>query len=91
MCNFPSGNFPKVRLGPLNRRRQGGRALRLGSAKGLSAEARTGLGAEHCGLDRIGKLPLGKLHIWKVVTWENTLGKLPLGKNPLGKYIPNIL
>ena len=47
---------------------------------GLSAEARTGLGTERCGLDRFGKLPLGKLHIWKVDTWENTLGKTSLGK-----------
>ena len=85
--NFPNVQFPKRQL-PKSQVRPsdapqaaiGGRALRLGWAMGLSSEARTGLGAEHCGLDRFGKLPLGKLHIWKVDTWENTLGKTSLGK-----------
>jgi len=78
MCNFPSGKFPKVRLGPLRRCR-----LQWGP----SATTRMGLRAERCGWDRLGKLPLGKFHIWEVSTWKNTLGKLPLGKNPLGKYL----
>ena len=78
MCHFPSGNFSKVRLGPLRPRRLYGgmgRALRLG----------WNMGAEPCGKDRLRKLPLGNLHIWEVATRENTLGKMPLGKNPLGK------
>jgi len=40
MCNFPTGNFPKVSLGLLWRRRlKWGRALRPGWARG----------AERCG------------------------------------------
>ena len=43
MCNFLNGNFPKVRLGLLRRRRlHRGRALRLGWDSGPSDAARTG-------------------------------------------------
>ena len=59
--NFQSSNFPKIRLGPLRRRR-----LQWGDERC----GQDGLGAERCGQDRLGKLLLGKLHIWK-----NPLGK----------------
>ena len=88
MCNFPSGNFSKVRLGPLRRRwlQRGPRAaVRMGLGAKLNGQNR--LGAKRCGQDKLGKLSLGKLHNWEIPTSENTLGKLPLGKNPLGKYL----
>ena len=38
--------------------------------KALEPNGSEGLwgGGEHCGLDRLGKLPLGKLHILEVAT-----------------------
>ena len=59
MCNFPNGNFPKVRfLGPLRHRR-----VQLG----LSAAARMGYWGRALGLEQAGgRLPrLGQ-------TWEVT-------------------
>ena len=67
MCDFPSGNFPKVRLD---------------QGLSAAAKTEWG-GGERCGQNRLGKFLLGKLHILEVATWENTLGKLLLGKNPL--------
>ena len=82
---FPSDNFPKVKLGPLRRRR-----LQWGP----SATARLGQGpgqnrvwAERCSQDRLEMLPFGKLPFWEVAIWENTLGKLSLWENPCGKYL----
>ena len=49
MCNFPSVIFPKVKLGPLMRRRL------------PSAAAKMGYGAERSSKDRFGKLLLGKI------------------------------
>ena len=74
MFNFPSNNFPKVRLGLLRRRRlQWGQALRLEQSRGRALQ-----------LGQTWRLPLGKLYIWEVANRENTLGKVPLGKIPLG-------
>ena len=74
MCNFPSGNFQEVRLGPLRRRKlQWGPALRLGWARRLSDAARTGWGQS---LLRFGQP-------WEVAVWElahlisSHLGKYP--------------
>ena len=80
MFKFPSGHFPKVKLGPLRRR-----MLQLGpsdaarrpSARleqdgGPSAAGRTYLGSCHLGNCTFGKLPLGK----------KTLRSCHLGKNP---------
>ena len=55
----------------------GGRALRLGWARGLIATARTYWRALRLGQPR------------EIASWEKTLGKLPLGKNTHGK-VPNI-
>ena len=81
MCNFPCGNLPKVRLGPL-------RPHML--QQGLSAAAR--MGAERCdqnmleakssGQDRLGRLPHGKLHILEVATWEIASQEKWFGKVP---------
>jgi len=80
MYIFPSGNFPKVRLGLLRRRRlQRGRTLQLGWARGPNAAARTDLGS--CRPQ--------KLNIWEITIWKNTLGQLPLGKFFSSK-VPNI-
>ena len=49
-CNFPSGNFPKVRLGPLRRRRL---------EWGPSAAARTDFGSCRLVNCTFGKIPLG--------------------------------
>ena len=60
MCNFPSGNFPKVRLGPLRSRR-----LQLGpsdAARGPSTTARTDLGVAIWD-NTLGKLPLSEF-VW---------------------------
>jgi len=57
MCKFPSGNFPKIRLGFLLRRR-----LQLGPR----AVARTELGSCRVGNCTVRKLPLGK------TLWEST-------------------
>ena len=62
MCNFPIGNFLKVRLGPLRRHRLqwgGGRALRLGWAMSQAPRLEQ-TGPERCGSDRLGKNPLRK-------------------------------
>ena len=58
MCNFPSGNFPKVRLGPLRRRNEG-----------PSIAARTDLGS--C---TVGKLPLGENPLGKYLTSTKVRG-----------------
>ena len=84
MCNFLSGNFPRVMLGPM-----GSRSLKLGRA--LRLEQARGPQALRLGIDRLGKFTLGKMHSWEV--GKNTLGKLPFGKNtleklPLGKQTP---
>ena len=73
-------NFPKVRLGPLRRRRLqqvGGRVLWLGWTRKAERCSYIRLGAERCGQDRLGKLPLRKLHMWEVATWEKTFRKVP--------------
>ena len=51
----------------------GGRALRLGWARGPSAAARSGWGVPSAA----ARTDLGNCTFWK----------LPLGKNPLGKYL----
>ena len=68
VCNFPSGNSPNVRLGPLRHRR-----LQWGP----SAAARKDLGS--CGVGNctfgkfpLGKIPLGSCHLGKIL-WESTL------------------
>ena len=74
MFYFQSGNFQKVRLGPLRRcRLQCGRVLRLGWARGPSTVDRTGWGRASL---------LG--YTWEEVAWDiAAVGKLPLGKIPL--------
>ena len=65
--NIPSGNFPKVRLGPLRRRRlQWGQARRLGRTWEVAAWEIAHLGSCH-----LGKYP------WKVNAWEKAFGKVP--------------
>ena len=75
---FLSGNFPKVRLGLLRRRRQQrgralqlgwtrGRSLRLEKARGLRVAARTDLGSGRLESEHLGSCHLGK-----------SLGKVPL-------------
>ena len=56
MCNFPSGNFPKVRPGGNG----GGRALRLGQTWKVASRENT-----------LGKLPLGKNLLGKVHRFSN--------------------
>ena len=88
MCNYPNGNFPKVRLGPLRHcRLQWGQNAAARMGQGAKYNGQNRLWAESCGQERLGKLLLGNLHIWDVATWENTLRKLPLEKNPFGKYL----
>ena len=84
MCHFPSGNFSKVRLGPLRPRRlygggasaaarmgYGGRALPMQDAGGgPSPAARTDFGSCRLGTCTFGKLQLGKI----------LLGRCHLGK-----------
>ena len=83
MFYFQSGNFQKVRLGPLRRRRlQCGRVLRLGLARGPSTVDRTGWGRasllgytwEEVAWDiaQLGSCHLGK-YPWKVATWEQII------------------
>ena len=85
MCNFPRGNFPKVRLGPLRRHKWGPSAAAW-TGYGPSAAARTDLGS--CRLGKctfwkllLGKIPLGSCHLgkypWEVATWENAFEKVP--------------
>ena len=83
MFNFPSGYFPKVRLGPLKRRKlQRGWMLRLELARGSSA---TAIGPSATARTDLGSCYKGK-YPWEVATWENTPGKLLLGKMRLRKY-----
>ena len=78
LCNFPSGNFLKVRLGPLRRcRLQKGPSAVARIGQGAERSGQNRLGAECCGQNILGKLPLGKLHIWEVAALENAFGKLP--------------
>ena len=72
MCNFPSGNFPKVRFDLL--RRQG---LRLGWARGPNTATSTGSGPSAGARTDLGSVPLGNC----------TFGKLPLGKIPSGSCL----
>ena len=88
MCNFPSGNFPKFRLGPLEapHTAKGGRVLQLRWARGLSAAVRTGLGQElrleqtwevlAWEIADLGCCPCGK-YPWEVATWEKSFWKAP--------------
>ena len=78
MCNFPSGNFPKVRLSILRRRRLQWE---------LSAAAKMDWRAECRGQNRMGGRALRLGQTWEVTAWENILWKLPLGENLLGKYL----
>ena len=79
MSNFPSGNFPKVRLGLLRRRRlhQGPSAAARMGIEGQSAAACTDLESfclGNCTLRKcchLGKYP------WEVAAWKNTFGKVP--------------
>ena len=71
MFNFPSVNFPKVRIGPLRRcRLQWGRALRLGWPRGqtLWLRGRT--------------MRLGRTWEASCCLGNFTFGKLPLGEIP---------
>ena len=75
MFNFPSVNFPKVRLDPLRiRRLQWGRGLRLEQAWEPSVVVRTDLGSCRLGNCTFGKFPL---HTWETTTWEKSLKKVP--------------
>ena len=81
MSNFPSGNFPKVRLGLLRRRR-----LHWGP----SAAARMGQRGRALRLEQTWKVFAWEIaHLGSVDIWENTLG-LPLGKIPLEKYLTSL-
>ena len=85
MCNFPSDNFPKVRLDPLRHRRlQWGQALRVGWVRGRAPRLDWQI-TDRCNMDRLGKLPLRKFHIredilgknsGKVASWEKSFGKV---------------
>ena len=80
MCNFPSGNFPKVRLGPLRRRRlQWGPSVAACMGQGAERRGQNRVEADCCCAARtdLGSCRLGNCRF----------GKLPLGKNPLGKYL----
>ena len=81
--NFPSGNFPKVRLGPLRRRRLqwgvercgqdglGGRAPRLEQAWGRKLRLGQTWEIAHLESCHLGKYP------WEVSTREKSRGKVP--------------
>ena len=77
VCNFPSGNFPKVRLGPLRRcRLQWGRALRLGWAGGRVLRLGQTWEVAAWEIAHLWKLPFGKIslgscHLGKIL-WEST-------------------
>ena len=80
MCNFPSGNFPKVRPSEAPQATMGaercgkdglgGQAPRLEQAGLPSAAARTDLGSCRLGSCLLGKFP------WEVATWEKSFGKV---------------
>jgi len=59
MCNFPGGNFLKVRLGPLRRRR-------LQWDGELSTTARTGWGPSAAARTELGSCRLGNCTFWKL-------------------------
>ena len=61
MCNFPSGNFPKLRLD----------LHRLHWTGGQSAAARIGLGSCRLGNCTFRSLPLGKIPLGSCL-WEST-------------------
>ena len=66
MCNFPSGNFPKVMLGPMRHHRLQWGAKRCGQ---------DGLGADRRGQNKLALL-LGRT--WEAAAWLIThLGKYP--------------
>ena len=69
--NFPTGNFPKFRSGPLRRYRlQSGPSAASTMGKGQNRPG----GPKHCVQDRSCRLG------------NCTFGKFSLGKNPLEKY-----
>ena len=77
-CNFPSGNFPKVRLGVA-----GCNAARMGY--GSSGAARKGWGPSATARVDFGSCRLGNCTFGKL-----SLGKIPLGSCNLGKILFNI-
>ena len=78
MCNFPSGNFPKVRLGPLRRcRLQWGPRAAARMCKGPKTMDRTGWGPSAAARTDLPSCSLGNF----------IYGKMPFGKKPLGKYL----
>ena len=83
MCNFPSGNFPKVRLGPLRRSR-------------LQCEPSTadrfGWGTKRCSQNRLRLRTAARIHLGSYRMGNCTFGKLPHGENtleklPLGTFV----
>ena len=74
MCNFPSGNFPKVRLGPLRRSR-------------LQCEPSTadrfGWGTKRCSQNRLRLRTAARIHLGSYRMGNCTFGRLPHGKIPL--------
>ena len=78
MCNFPRGNFPKVRLGPLRRRRLQWEAERRGYNRLLGWALWLGQTWEVAAWEiaRLGSFYLGK-YPWEVATWEKYFGKVP--------------
>jgi len=82
MFNFPSGNFPKVRLGPLRRRRlQWGPIAAARMREGPKTMARTGwdralrLG-QTCQVAAWEISFMGRCHLGKY-PWEKSFGKVP--------------
>ena len=85
--NFPSGNFPKVRLGLLRRRRlqgraercgwdwQGGRALQQEQARGLHATVRQTWDFTASEMADLGSYHSGN-YPWEVAVGENAFGKV---------------
>ena len=74
MCNFPSGNFPKVRLGPLRRSRL--------QCEPSTAD-RMGWGTKRCSQNRLRLRTTARIHLGSYRMGNWTFGKLPHGKIPL--------
>ena len=92
MCNIPSGNFPKVRLGTLRRRKlQWCRALRLVRARGPNAVAKTGWGPSAAARTDLGSCCMGNFTFGKLPLGKIPLGCCHLGKILLGKYLTSTL